>query len=327
MRAVAAVLIMCGLGMGAAQAQEQKPQDCALRQYGSADMHVVDDKVFLPATIAGTQHDLMFSIAGSFSHISQDLAERLDLRTHTVARNLAINSKVHYAKVAVVPELVLGNVRLKDIEFLVVPRDQAAAGPPDDISLRVFGAVDLEMDMAARKLKFFSQDHCPGSVVYWTQAFTRMPMEVQEFGFIRPKMMLDGKPITVALNLNEPSQMAMSDANKLFGLGETSPGMTPAGTKPDGMNMYHYPFKSLGTEELKISNPPIAVLDARDKNCSGYQMVDFSDPSHQHTIEAQQLASCYGGAELSLGYSVLNKLHMYFSIKEKLMYISGATAK
>jgi len=327
MRLVAAVLILCGLGTGAAQAQ-QAPQDCALKQYGAVDMHVVDDKVFIPATVAGTQRDLLFSIAGSYNHISQDLAEQLNLRAHPLERRLPINSKVHYTRAAVVPELVLGNVKLKDVEFLVVPRDQAAGGPPEDISLGVFGAVDLELDMAAHKLKFFSQDHCPGNVVYWTRAFTQVPMEVQEFGFIRPKMILDGQPVTVALNLNEPSHMGMGEANKLFGLNETSPGMTQVGTWPDGMNVYRYPFKSLGTEDLKISNPAIVVLGApKGKDCSGHQTIEARDPTHLHTTETDRLATCYGGAGVALGYSVLSKLHMYFSIKEKLMYISGAGAK
>jgi hypothetical protein len=326
MRLVAAVLILCGLGTGAAQAQ-QAPQDCALKQYGAVDMHVVDDKVFIPATVAGTQRDLLFSIAGSYNHISQDLAEQLNLRAHPLERRLPINSKVHYTRAAVVPELVLGNVKLKDVEFLVVPRDQAAGGPPEDISLGVFGAVDLELDMAAHKLKFFSQDHCPGKVVYWTQAFTQVPIEIQEFGYIRPKMMLDGKPVTVALELNDASSMMMGDAGKLFGLNETSPGMTQASTRPDGVNVYRYPFKSLGTEDLKIANPAISVVEQRGKDCGGLRRVEFPDPTHGQTSETQQLGACYGGAGLSLGYSVLSKLHLYFSIKEKLMYISGAGAK
>lgn len=74
-------------------------------------MHVVDDRVLVPATLAGTQRDLVFNISGAFNHISQDLYEQLNLRARSLAPSLAIGSKVHYTKVAIVPELVLGNVK------------------------------------------------------------------------------------------------------------------------------------------------------------------------------------------------------------------------
>ena len=38
------------------------------------------------------------------------------------------------------------------------------------------------------------------------------------------------------------------------------------------------------------------------------------------------LARCFGGDDLVLGLSVLKKLHLYVSSKEKLLYLTSADA-
>lgn len=183
----------------------------------------------------------------------------------------------------------------------------------------VFGKIDLELDMGARKLKFFSQDHCPGNVVYWTEHYAKMPLEVQPFGFVRPRMQLDGHPVIVALDLNAPSLITLGAMQAMFGLDETAPGMSVEETLPNGVNIYRYPFKTLGTEELQINNPAIRVIGVpHGKVCNGRQTFDFAEGGARVT--------CDGGLSMMLGYSVLSKLHMYFSIKEKILYASPADA-
>ena len=46
-----------------------------------------------------------------------------------------------------------------------------------------------------------------------------------------------------------------------------------------------------------------------------------------HSTDQPRLARCFGGNDAMLGLSVLSKLHLYVSNKEKMLYLTGADAK
>ena len=315
-RLAAAILAFCALA-GAARAQ-----DCRLHQYGSVPLHVADMRVSLPVTIGGVPRDFGFSLQGTFNIMSLDLVEELKIPIRRLPRDVEMRS---FRESVTVPELIIGNIRMTDVQFLVGPRELGNPGVRGMIAIGMFGRTDIELDMAGRKLNLFSQDHCPGKVVYWTQAFSQVPFEQQGFGFVRPKMELDGKPVTVALNLNARSAMDMGAAKKLFGLDENSPGMTVAQTAPDGVKVYHYPFKTLSAGDFKVANPAIAIVGvpSRPGACPQGRIFDQPDSRERYTLGG---SACYGDLTLFLGYSVLSKLRLYFSMKEKLLYITDADA-
>ena len=104
--------------------------------------------------------------------------------------------------------------------------------------------------------------------------------------------------------------------------------MTLTETNEKGIGIYRYPFKTLGTEELKVGNPAIRVVGVGyTDQCRGNMTRNIADPGKLHSLQPfSTLYTCVGGQDLTLGYSVLSKLHMYFSMKEKVMYISAADA-
>lgn len=76
---------------------------------------------------------------------------------------------------------------------------------------------------------------------------------------------------------------------------------------------------------LTIAAPDIRVVDEpREKDCSGHLTLDSPDPLPLRPTEQPQLATCTGGGDVELGYSVLSKLHLYFSLKEKQLYLTAA---
>jgi hypothetical protein len=328
MRGLAAAILAIGiLTTDAAQAQTPVPaQQCRLVQYGSVDMHVADGKVTIPVTIGGVPRDSVFTLSGAFNYMSQEMADQLNLRARSLPRGVSVGT---IYKQAIVPELSLGDVKMRAVEFLILPKEESDAGaPPLVIGLEMFGKVDLDLDMASRKLKFFSQDHCPGKAVYWTRDFTQVPFEMQDFGFVRPTMLLDGKPVIVRLDLNSISTISMGTMKQLFGVDEKSPDLTPAGTTDKGASMYRYPFKTLGIADLQVGNPAIRVLGNDYINqCRSIRTRDLPDPKRLHDVVPSELYTCSGGADITLGYSVLSKLHLYFSMKEKVMYSSAADAR
>lgn len=316
------VILACGLLMaGAAQAQ-----DCNLKQYGMVDLHVVSEKVFVPVTLNGVQKEFELNIAGTFNRLTPEIADELKLPLKPLPSSVSFSGDAQFTPSVVVPEFQLGNIKLKDVEFLVLASGTKPGGMESTVGIGMLAKADLELDMGGAKMKLFSQDHCPGKVVYWAKNFSEVPLETQKFGFVRPKMFLDGHPMTVALSLNSHSEIYMDTLHKEFDLDETSPGMTLQETTAQGIKIYKYPFKTLGTEDLKIGNPAIRVVALPPgPDCSGHTKV--VDPvASRLPSETPGAFTCYGGGDLVLGYSILSKLHMYFSMKEKLMYLTGADA-
>ena len=60
---------------------------------------------------------------------------------------------------------------------------------------------DVDLDIDAGKFKLFSQDHCPGKVVYWpASTVTVVPIRVVRSGHIIVPVVLDGHAIDALLD-------------------------------------------------------------------------------------------------------------------------------
>ena len=119
----------------------------------------------------------------------------------------------------------------------------------------------------------------------------------------------------------------MNAMRRIFGVDENSPALIKIGKDERGRKLFRYPFKTLVADTLTVSAPDIRVVEeAPARGCSGYQTLNFPDPPPLHSTEQTQLATCTGGGDVELGYSVLSKLHMYFALKEKQLYLTAANA-
>src|SRR5437764_730523 len=126
----AEILALFALMTGAAQAQE-----CKLQQYGSVDMHVADENVSIPVAIGGVQKEFALNLEGAVNRISQDLVDELKLQAKPLPPKVSFPGPVQFTKRVVVPELQLGDVKLKDVEFLVVPPGAKLGGMENAISV------------------------------------------------------------------------------------------------------------------------------------------------------------------------------------------------
>jgi hypothetical protein len=229
---------------------------------------------------------------------------------------------VRISRLVRVPQFQVGDLPFHNADLLVLPSAGNPRGFAGAIGVRLFSRADVELDIAGKKLRVFSQD-CPG--VYWTNTpHVEIPLDWQEMGFVRTRMQLDGQPVRVAFEPNEQSSIGMNAMHRLFGLDANSPGMTPAGEDAKGRKLFRYPFKALAAEGLTISNPGIVVVDQppSDKKCDDRLRVEPKGSALD-----PYLVTCSGGADIVLGFSVLSKLHMYFAIKEKVLYLTGADAR
>ena len=118
----------------------------------------------------------------------------------------------------------------------------------------------------------------------------------------------------------------MNTMRRVFGIDETSPGLTLAETQPNGRKIYRYASKSLTADALTILNPAIYVYDEPPGPQCDKGHIVYPEHTPMHSTYQGSYVRCFGGADIFLGMSVLSKLHLYFANKEKIMYLTGAGA-
>jgi len=322
--AVVVLLAVCAFSVDNAEAQ-----DCQLKQYDSLPLSIVNERVLIPVKVGDVQKDFALQFGNALNGMSEATVKEFGLSKRTIDTNLnVVRDQVKITYLTRAPQFQLGRIPLKNVEFIVLPSALDRDGIAGDIGLRLLSKADIELDFAGKKFNLFSQDHCPGKVVYWTKSgYAQVPFVVQETGYVRPIMQLDGQPVRVSFEPNEKSIIGMNAMRRIFGMDENAPGMKLVGQDEQGRKVYSYPFKGLAADGLTVTNPLIRVVEEAPRpDCTGHQTLQFPEHPPLHSTEQPRLATCMGGLDVVLGYSVLSKLHMYFSIKEKLLYLTGADA-
>ena len=324
--AIAAVMLSAGTA-GAAEAQ-----NCALKQYDSLPLEVYPDRLLLPVSFGNTPEKLVFRMDGAGSGLNTDTAKAMDLYVTSIPPNVHVRRDGEdITRIAHVPDFHLGHQTLKEMEFLMVRPGRYTGDVVGDMGTMLFEKVDFELDLKAGKLNLFSNDRCPGAAVYWTQTgFAKLPLKPsKETGFIRAEVMLDGQPLNVAFSTQGRSRIGMNAMRRIFHVDETSPDLVAVNEDLLGHKIYRYPFKTLTADGLTVTNPDIVVFGEDERpECNDKLHFKMPTPEEQvHSTIQPRLAQCFGGDDAVIGLSVLKKLHLFVSIKEKMMYLTSADAK
>ena len=321
---ITAGLVLCGLlAAGSAGAA-----DCQLKMLGSADMKVSPDRLLLPVNFGDTQKNFIFEMGSGLNIVTRETADQAGFHLQSLDPNITVSAfGQRMEMLGYSPKFRIGTLPGDDVEFSILPRpleDTTVAGV---LGTRLFEKLDFELDIAQGKLKVFSTDHCPEQVVYWTKTgFAELPFQ-REGTIITAKMLLDTKPVHVTLNTTPGAMIGMNTVRRLFGLDESSPGMTLVKTFPDGEKLYRYPFKGLTVDALTINNPDILIRgEAPGTVCNNRERIQDMDAPQGHVVDKPMAYVTCFTSDMEIGLSVLSKLHLYYSSREKIIYATGAGA-
>lgn len=328
--ACAALFVLAAAGGASAE-------NCGLGLMASLDMTVLPDGRFtVPVSVNGTPHQFMVDTAGVFSEISAGAAQKLGLNETDAGVNLYGAEGKLKIRSATVASFKVGNNEARNFHLGVrhTASDAAAqkqAGTeaevdgllsPDFLSL-----FDIEIDIAKKKMNLFSQDHCPGKVVYWTRdGYAELPFRftsgaIMATPHITLRMTLDGHDISAALDTGaDGAFMQRKSAVRIFGIDETSPGVAKSPNSSDALPIYRKQFGSLALGGLTVQNPVVDILPNSEEDA--FRM-EHSEKSRDDPIYGSSLAP----EDFTLGMNVLSKLHLYIAYKEKKVYITAADAK
>jgi hypothetical protein len=298
-----------------AEDQAAAAPGCHLSRVASLPMTALSDgQLGVKVILAGKEQMLALGISDPFSFLYESYVKAQGLPTeHMSQYDVGVDiGNAHAKLVATLPEIKIGAIAGKDKRFAefndAIGRGNGTVG---ELALDILAGFDVDIDFDTMTLNLFLQDHCPGQVVYWAEAYAAVPFKTDETGHPSVKMQLDGKPLTVAFSLNAgPGFMAMATAKRLFDIDQTTrdvkSGGPEAGSEPV---RYRYPFKELTIEGVTVNNPVIN-LDPDAKDC--------------RAVGTWKL--CYGGSDLQLGIEEMKRLHLYFAFKEKKLYVTAAGA-
>ncbi len=293
--------VLAGACLVAANAADA--QDCKLARFASLPMSTLSDgRIAVPVGIEGHVAPFLIDTGGISATMSRQLATEIGKEPGRSRRYLIGVGGAILSSYISADDFSLGPMHGKDIRVFIDERIDGAGGMEGTLAPEMMHRFDVDFDFRQGAVNFFSQDHCPGKVVYWTNGDSiAIPMEVDPNNKIRIPVMVDGQKVMAMLDTGSvTSFMSMGLARKL--------GVTPDskdlklkvvyGSK-DRFKQFDYPFKTLSLDGLTVNNPHIRIM---------------SDATLPGGL----------GDDLTLGVSFLRQLHIYIAYKEQRLYITPA---
>lgn len=276
---------------------------CRLVREDSLDMTFVPDgRVSVPMTIDGRPARMLVDTGGLISMLTPPMVAALGLFPHII-ENARIEQYGgllvdHYVTV---DDIMLGRLQGRHHDFLVMPEHGYNSAMDGLLAPDILSSYDADFDFANAKLNLFSQDHCEGEVVYWTQnPFGVVEFHSNQFGQMSVPVELDGKSFRATIDTGAFSSVAsLEGIEDAFDIDEKNPQLQRL---PGERPRYRYPFKTLTFQSVTVYNPQIELVpDAQSK-------ISFGTP------------------KMLLGINVLRRLHLYIAYGERKLYVTPAEA-
>ncbi len=298
-------------------------QSCGLREFASVDLLPDEEAPVIEMQIGGRTVHLLVDTGGVYSSLNADVVDALKVPQHDIKNGMEIYGAggEQYKTYVEAPDFKLGAIALDKYPMMVAHRALTGHGIDGTLAPDFLSRFEIDFDFAAHKLNFFAPDHCPGKVVYWSDAYVAIPFKIDDITHVAVPMTLDGHE-TVATIDTGSSMTTLSEAmaRAVFGLSDSSAGMEAIpSAKRDDLFQYRYRFKSLSLNGLAVNNPLVYILP------------DAAGRAFRRNHDAKMdIDAIYGqhlsGPQLVLGTNVLSKLHLFISYKEKVLYLTAADA-
>ena len=320
-------LAAAALALSLSAARADTPA-CSLGLMASLDMSALADGRFtVPVSINGSQHQFLVETAGVFSKIAPDLATKLALpQTPTRAEVYGAKGLLHMNS-AEVNSFKIGANEMKRFHLAATTGDSDLTdGIEGTLAPDLLILFDVELDFAKNKMNLFSQDHCPGKVVYWTQGgYATLPFRMMSGPatldhHIEFTTTLDGHDLSTVLDTSSSTTwLRHKPAVEFFSFDEKAPDVALDPQQRADLPVYKKHFQALHLGGIDAPNPTIDVMP--DEYEASFRQ-QHSEKSRDDPIYGGSLAT----TDLTVGVDVLRKLHVYIAYKEHKVYATAADA-
>jgi len=296
-------------------------EDCNLKRLGSVDLTTVNDRIAVSVAVNGHPARMLLDVSDIATTIGSQYAQPLGLKVRLLRSGATVNfGPTRITQSAALTSFAVGSVQFSSAEFFLFPSNHTPSADDEpligQLGMDVLGNLDFELDFANNKLNFYSHDHCPGRVVYWTNAYSSAPMTRGPLGNYYFPIELEGKMVEASISTTSPGTSLPTEVTRrLYGFDEKSPGIETE-TGAAGNAVAHYRAMALTGSGLTVKNARIELRTVPPgSHCS------------LRTMGPARYEGCTGGEPpLLLGLNVARHLHLYFATKEHVLYFSDAAA-
>lgn len=263
----------------------------------------------IPVKINGTDQKLTLATASAATQLNADTLKSLKLEGRDEVT---------------IADFSMGRLHGTNVKWPVPGRDGrgGGGGGGGGRGNGVFGQnymrlYDLDVDFGNDKLRFFSQDHCPGGVLYWKApgATGAVPITIDN-GHVTVPVTVNGKTINAVIDTaSATSSVRKAVAERVLGVELGGP-KTPVG-KPDflGNQTYNWTTDGIGFGPLKLENVVLSVQ--ADLNAG-----QGKDAANASRARASGIQAELDHPEITIGMDVLRKTHLYFAFGENKLYVT-----
>jgi len=294
-------VLLCGFlaMMTSAPGQAAEKKACKLVRFSETPITTLPDGRFtVPVVAEGRTLNFLVDTGGAVATLRNTEADNMNIQVKHTGNPLQGVAGIKLFDYAILNQFSLAGMQGHALAVYLDTR--MPIGADGSLAPDMLKHFDIDMDLMRGKFGLFSQDHCPGQVVYWTKTgFVALPMELVAGGHIQVSVAIDGKKFDAILDTGARSSLISMSAANALGISEKSPDLK-LGTDADARyKVYDYPFKQLDFDGVAVVSPRLQVVS------------DNMLP---------------GRTQVLLGVGILRRLHLYIAYGEEKLYVTPAGA-
>jgi predicted aspartyl protease len=293
----------------------QAEDDCRLKRMAALDLTPGPGggHVLVQVQVNGQPLNLVVDTGSNHTMLTERAAHALGLRFEAFPNSTGYMWGGFQLKNLVTADsLQLGKLSFDHSTMYVIPdADMHTPGYDGLLGSDILARFDVDFDFANGKLNLIAPHPCSDKVAYWAEdsQVSRIPfrkqasnipitdMRIDKIYFVAS---LDGKDELAVLDTGAPiTSLDLDVAERDFDLKPDTAGMQKI---PRLEGSYGYTFKGLTFGGVTVTNPKIRL-----------------DPYARTQISAQS-------RQMIIGMNVLRQLHLYIAYRERMLYVTGASA-
>jgi hypothetical protein len=291
---------------------------CESHQLASLDLEIpVSGAVLVPVTVNQARLYMYLEVASPWTSVSEQAVVRFALQRTDISKDLDITFGDKRVQQYATMSFQLGDVTYSQEHLLIDPHSTSARryARPDIIGILgidFLWKMDLDLDLAHRKLNLYEPSKCPGREVYWASQYNVVPLRRDAFGNFFFPMELDGRKLEAILTTNDSVSTLSTDVTRrVYGFDKNSSGIESV-ADGDGHTIAQYRAMKLTASGLTVVDEKIKLTDPPNNTCR----LTKKDDAIGYT-------DCLYRYPLRLGSDILQRLHVYIATKENMMYFTG----
>lgn len=316
---IAIAIFALAPGAPAAQAADA---GCQLKILATVDIVTGPNGLWaIPAQIQDQTKYFVVNTNDINSSVSAAIPKEFHLSTTTSPNRLMdMAGNVYTPEMVRIPTLQIGQLVGHELPFVVDPK----LGVDGMLGPDLLRNYDVELDYANGTFILIDPNHCAGKVVHWNaQAVASVPMHVErDSGHISIPVTVDGVKLTAVINTFMPdTAMNLDIAKRDLDVDLHSADVEKAGVMKGpsySAQIYRTRFKTIDIGGITLTNPQMTLMPdmVRSKFSNAPQAGSLINTRDQPTRLP----------DVTLGMSVLSKLHIYIAYHENRFYLTPGSA-